>query len=453
VHVARQGHVFQYRLEPEPDDRREAPRQFRGVAEEAVRLVRDTWRVELPRVFSEVHPDLHAAALLHTLRPFVGLRLRLPFGVSTALAEIIAREEQVELTPVDPARAPRQAPERPRPTVLFSGGMDSMATALLMPPGSLALYLDRIVTDAARATPVRADSVALVDLVPARRAARAVQRFGHDVQVIRDDHEGLMTPYPTWHSEMSLLLPCYLADTFDVQAYETGDVLGVFHMHGYHDGSTERWGFRRGPAPRQPSGPGPAGGAPGGQPPPATDRLGVLGLDKVCFTAGLSEVATARVVGHSPLRGRSWSCYHRAPGASFCLMCDKCFKKVMLLAIVDDADFPAETFDRFMALPRLAAIFTRPFFDWHHIWFYVFQRIRCRHPFVAELQRQAQQGPDLRLLERWYPACRDAIPAAYRDAVVANIERTVGILTPAEVQTLEALDVPPLHAPPYRPAP
>ncbi len=452
--------AFQYRITLDDDDRVEARRGFRGVVEDPIRLVGSQYRVELPVQAREPHPDLHATAIAYVLGPFIGTRLELPFGVSPEFAAMLLETAGVVVGNVDGGLSHRTPPAHPRPALLFSGGADSVAASLLLPPETVTLFLDRIPRGPERPGPPRS----LVEMTEARAMCRLLQRHDRDVVMLHEDHEALLEPYPTWHSEMSRLLPLYLADTFSVGVFETGDVLEVFGLGGYHDGSATQWVFRPrrgvvdGPATSLPSegdsmegrsASGAAEARPGNW--WALDKLRGLGLEKVRSIGGLSEIATAKIVNRSAYRHRAASCYFHADSrwldSSFCLSCDKCFRKLLLSFVDDGTECPAEIFDNFLRQPHLRQALRKTYLDWHHVYYYAFQRPKCRHPLALELQRQAEQGPDLSLLERWYPPASAKIPAAYREATLSRIRSAVGEMSEAEVTRLDGLCVPPLVIP------
>ncbi|MDD5627754.1 MAG: DUF6395 domain-containing protein [Elusimicrobia bacterium] len=438
VAVTRRGRAFHYSLRLDPDDHEESRRESKDCPAPFM-LVNREYRVSLPESFRDIHPDLHALAVWHTLRPVVASRLELPFAASPELARWLYEGHGVTLVNVSSRQAPRRAPETVVPALLFSGGMDSMAASLLMPRSTRHLFLDRI----PHLRPGDGEDV-LIDLAVARKACAAVAASGRAVHAAADDHEFLFSPYPMWHSDMSRLPALYLADSLGLSTLDAGEVFDAAFFGGYHAGAS-RWRMKR----RE------------GRPPRPGERRapegfwGAAGLRRANSICGLSEVVTTAVVGRSRYRGKSFSCYYPpAPGKeSFCMRCDKCFKKLLLRAIADGQEVPEACFERFLSLPRLAAIFARPYFDWHHVWYYVFQKLRCRHWFARELQRQARQGPDLSVLEKWYPKAAQDMEPAYADAVRANIARCARTMTSAEMVRLEDLDVPPLHAPPLKDRP
>ncbi|MBM4372039.1 MAG: hypothetical protein FJ098_10325, partial [Deltaproteobacteria bacterium] len=329
-----------------------------------------------------------------------------------------------------------------RAGLLFSGGVDSTAAALLLPGEVPLLFLDRL-PGSAQGLPPDPDLDLSWQRLQLDRMAAGTGR-GHRVV---DGHEGLFRPYPVWHHEMSRLAALYLADSLGLTGVDTGDVLCVRHFGGYCYGQAEGWSFHG--AAGTPD-PGAAGGRPAAAGDPAGHLLaaGVLGLTAWNSLAGLSSVASNRVVHHSRFRGHTASCYHVHPASSFCFRCDKCFLRLLLHHVEDGWEVPGTLFEHFLGQPRLRDLFRGPFFDWHHVWTYVFQRLRCAHPLSLALQAQAQRGPDLGLLERWYPLAAGLIPPACRDAVTRRIEQTVGVMTPGEIRVLETLSVPPLAAPP-----
>jgi hypothetical protein len=445
VELERRGRSFRYRLRLDRDDHEESRRDFKDSPSPFL-LVNREYRMDLPPCFRDIHPDAHALAVWHALRPVVASRLELPFAASPRLAGWLKKKHGVSLTNVDERQASRRRPETVVPALLFSGGMDSMAASILMPRGTRHLVLDRIPHNRPGDSPD-----VLIDLAVVRAACAAVAAGGAPVHATADDHEFLFSPYPMWHSDMSRLCALYLADSLGLSTLDSGEVFDATYFGGYHSGAS-RWRMK------------PPGDSPAGARRPARqghndpsgfwDAVGLSRADSIC---GLSEVATTKVVALSRCRGKSFSCYYppRPGGEAFCMRCDKCFKKLILRHIAEGTEVPEALFEHFLSIPYLAAIFSRPYFDWHHVWYYAFQRMRCRHWFARELHKQARQGPDLSVLEKWYPKAAPEMEPAYAAQVQANISRFAGTMSAAEMARLERLDIPPLHAPPLkdRPAP
>lgn len=444
VHAETQG--FRYVLELDADDRTRSQRGFdlpRGDAD--VTLVGDEYRVELPPVFRGIHPDLHAIAIWLALRPFVGRRLVLPFAVSSRLADVMERHFGVALGPVDAGLAPRVPPADARPCLLYSGGVDSMAVSLLLPDDTVHLHLDRIPHPASATW-----TSAIVDRVDQRRTLDAVAAHGRSVHVVRDDHEHLFRPYPTWHTNMAILPALYLADSLDLHVLDSGDILSGPGGEGWASRERREWrlveqirAFPPGSELED------LAAQPGGAPVADIRRhLPVLGLLRGYSGAGLTEVATTRVVLQSALRGKAFSCFYPTVAGGSCMRCYKCFFKELLAYVFEDREAPAELFEHFLAYPHLVDALRQPYLDFHHAWYYLFQRLRCDHPVVHWFAAQARQGPDVGLLERWYSRAAWLVPRGVRPEVERRIQAMLGGMSEAEMDALERLAVPPFEPPP-----
>lgn len=433
VDISTEDFRVRYRIALEEGDRHQANRNFSD-SQQRLELTHFQYEVRLPPAFQELHPDLHAAAILQVLRPFTAKALKLPFPVSSPFAEAMQVREGIEFTAVESSISPRIPPRKATPCLLFSGGVDSMAASLVLPAETLHIVLDRL------PHPIVRFDDGMVDLIHPRMLGRLLARDGKVFHIVKEDHEFLYRPYPVWHSEMSILPALYLADSLGLRTLDTGDIMGITYFRGYYGKTTDSWRFE----------------APEDQPgtyldesvTDSDDELSLFGLCRAASLVGLSEVATARIVHQSPYRGKTSSCYYQSTH-NYCMKCDKCFKKILLEYIISGREVPAELMAHFLGYPYLANIFSRKYFDWHHIWYYIFQRLRCRHWFARELQRQARQGPDLSMLEKWYPQARMRMPRSYGPEVEENILKYIKEMNAEEVRALEQLKVPPLEAPEY----
>jgi hypothetical protein len=452
VDVAREPGRFVYHLEPDTDDPREMLHTDSG-GHETMRLVGDRWEVQLPAEFAGIHPDLHAAAIWLTLEPFVGSRLTLPFGVSRAWAEHAAATAGVAFPTVDPTLSPRKRPAGHRAGLLFSGGFDSLASSLLLPDDAVCVQTTRIPRDTKEWPGLRAQ-------VEAHMAGKALLRrrvaaTGRRVYPLFEDHEALYRPYPKWHSgqRVAQLAPLYLADSLGLSVVEWGDILGNVLDLGFRFDRPSRWSFERARL-RYDTTPEDTAASRFGTRFGERGDYALLGLTKGSSVAALSTVGTALVVHRSVHRGEALPCdfaypdelptWGVEPVALYCMRCNRCFQKILLDHAIRDQELPANLVDHFLRFPDVAADFVPAIIDWHHVWLYVFQRLRCDHPFVRILQRQARRAPDLGLLEKWCPAIEHLLPQQpYGPTVRDRALRYVELMTDAEVEELAAWDLPP----------
>ena len=179
--------TFHYRLTLEDDDRPEARRLFIGINEESIRLVGNEYQVVVPAVLRSIHPDLHAAAIIRTLCPFLGPRLTLTFGVITKFSELLERDG-LELTAVNASLPPWSVPTHSIPALLFSGGRDSVAASPILPTETRLLFIDRLTHFDETSAP---DS--MIEMTEPREMYRALRAIGRGVYMIHEDHTYIET--------------------------------------------------------------------------------------------------------------------------------------------------------------------------------------------------------------------------------------------------------------------
>lgn len=427
-----------YRLVPEADDPASGE-SFLPRGQSLFRLVKHEFLVAGLNAL-EVHPDLHAAALYLILHPVVGARLELPVPVSQAFARTLEEWFGVDVVPVDPLVTPRESPSEERPLLMLSGGMDSTAAALILPQDTPLVFHDRI--------PPRLPGQApgtLIHLVQQRRLRQAFERNGHTVFHHRDTHEQLFQPYPSPNTNMTLVAPLLRADRLGVGVLEYGAVMADRYFEGYTLGEVASWRFRRDP------------GAEGEGTPRPKQRfrtksgkvfedaivhlLQSVALRTVSSSAGMSEVATTLAVHRSPYKGMTYSCHQNSLHMA-CLKCDKCFRKLLLQHIFDGIDVPGALVEHFLKQPELSGFLKRRFLDFHHVWTYVFQRVRSTHATLRELQRWAQRAPDVGMLERWYvPHERLEVPGDYRRVVAERVRQYLEPMSANDIQALQQLEL------------
>lgn len=472
VDVSRSGRRFELRLhleEPDPTTTRHL------LSGQELFLARDHYAVDLPESFRDIHPDLHATAILMAVRPFVGRELTLPFGVSSDLQELVEGALGIRLTRGDAALRPRTAPADGAPALLYSGGFDTSAASLVLPARTHVLNLDPRLPPPDVTGPFRTQGQRM------QAQCDKLVRLGRTVHRVAEDHERLFGPFPVWYvgDKMAWLAALYLADSLDVGFVETGHILedlcGTGHRFDHADGWPlfPRDVFQGG-----------AGGltrvlAGDVDPPifaasreeeeearqrrldrriePQDDVSRVLGFQFRRSLGGLSTVGSIFLVARGPYAGEAAPCDSPVsfdsprtafpPTSGACMECPRCFLKGVVADIAVGRETPRERVAHFLAMPKVAEELRGPFLDFHHVWYYAFQRLRCAHPWALELQRQAQRGPDLAALEKWQPASARLMPEAYRDEVVRNITALLETMTPAEAAGLAATVVPPLDLP------
>lgn len=197
-------------LEPAPEDPVETPEAS---------LARNRATFTLPAEFAleRVHPDVLALAALLTCQPWIGSRLLVERPVSAAFATVVEHELGIAIEPVDPVLPARERPAGPRPGLAYSGGVDSVAAAGLLPGEPVLYFLDRAVPMSGRDA---------IDKEAARVSCADMRAKGFQVREIATDLEYLRRPTGvpvTMPTDLSFALPAVLcADLDGLDALTTG---------------------------------------------------------------------------------------------------------------------------------------------------------------------------------------------------------------------------------------
>lgn len=373
-------------------------------------LVTDRFRVELPVDIDEPHPDLLAVAAWTVLGPWVARRFVVDRPVSAALAQVFSDRWNIEL-PVDPALDARST--GPVPGLSYSGGVDSIAVAEVIPRDAPYVHFRRVrhprVPD--RATPIRADLM--------ERLVLGASDRGRDVHVVRSDLEYLCLPWPTFPNwaavGIGLLL---LADRLQLGAAGFGTVLGSKFLT---SGARYRAGGRGGPE---------------------ADLYRAVGLPLLRPATGMSEVITTRLAQASDLADLGRSCLLGDDGP--CLACTKCFRKELTSAAIEDRAPTSTLWER--VGPDHAVL--RSYADgppWHmqHVLEYALTHAQgiADSPAAWMLDRVPVPAEQTTWVTRYYPRALEVeVPEPFRADVRREVEQRVTMMDLDDVHTVETWD-------------
>lgn len=395
-------------LEPEPGDPVDSP---------SASLAKDRAVFTLPEAFDldGTHPDVLALAALLSCRPWIGSRLLLDRPVSAAFAEAVQERFAIALEPVGDGLAPRERPQGPRPGVAFSGGVDSVAAAGLLPGEPVLYFLDR-------AIPL--DRRDAIDKQAARVSCEDMREQGFTVREIVTDVEYLRRPtgapvnLPT---DLSFALPAVLcADLDGLDALTTGIL------------ASSVYGL---------------GGGAFGEPAPDHALLqwqavtAAAGLGVQPAVAGLTEVATALVVeGLWGERVLSQSCNLGKPGLP-CGACRNCFRK-SLIAAAHDGAWPDNGAARrllcnFQTLGDLSAV---PVSNEGSIAFAMSRYDGDDRRLAALRERYCDPGDDMEWMTRHYGPSLELLDERYREPVRRRLADFVAPMDEAQLAACRSWD-------------
>ncbi|GAB3145392.1 hypothetical protein GCM10027290_25200 [Micromonospora sonneratiae] len=401
------GAVWKLHLLLDPEDTLAA----RGQGGRAIELVTDRCRVELPEAAGEVHPDLRALAAWMIVQPWAKRRVRFDQPVSTSFADAVQAGWGVVAGPVDSDFAPR----RPGPVagLSYSGGADSMAVSVMLPPETPHLFFRRV---AHSRVPNRATHLKL-DV--AQRLVEEAGRRGRRTAVVRSDLEYLTLPFPmlpTWTAfAIGLAL---LGDRLDLGAISFGTVLESRFL------DNGRSFVTAGPSP--------------------WERLfDAAGVPMLRPAAGMTEVLTLRQAGESDLGDLARSCL-LGTAQSPCLACVKCLRKELILAALKRGPLPAELLRRIPPTHRVARelLSGKPPFYFQDMLEYGLARARIDGTFLEPLRERLRPSIEgTAWAERYYPPALDLeVPVPWRPMIAQFVAERIGSMTAEEMATVQTWD-------------
>lgn len=376
----------------------------------AVRFV-----VPAPLGPEDVHPDVEALVCVLVAGPW-SASLRVARPVSPDFADAVRTGPGIAIGPVDPALAPRRPPADGVVALAYSGGPDSTAAYLVLPPDTVACFMRRIVPPGKARPSIYRDDAAM-------HACAELERRGRQVRVVESDVEHARDPigFPTtWVTGAGPLL---LADRERFNALGWGVILESGYHLG-HERSRDWAAWQR------------QWGAP----------LAVVGLPMCHAAAGVSQVAAAAIVRASPYADLAQSCIRGTAGVP-CGRCWKCFRKTLLDAAHSGA-WPADrVVDRLLAPKEVRSGLAESPIKHEDVFAWAMARYRGTHPVLRQVARRTRATElDLDWLTRFYGPAVDTLPEARRADVRRRLEASLRPMSPEEEARVRAWDMGPMLA-------
>ncbi len=344
--------------------------------------------------FDDVHPDLVALSVLLVARPWTTDRLVVEGtdGVSERLAHTVRTRYGIELSGSGDV-PPRRAPARGRAGLAFSGGVDSTAAMILLPDDTPLVFLNRVGPD-------RTASETHYQSAAAHHALERLSAMGRETYAVDTDLEHTRRPtgFPT---HLANAVPAILfADSLRLHSMSWGTILeaayGVGSSAGFRDWS-QRSSTRK-----------------------ERDVLAAVGLPVSLVVAGLSEVATAKVVLGSRYASITQSCVRGS--IEPCGQCKKCFRKGLLDRALSAPVWTAGQLEAFYRVEAVRRELTEVPLHHEDVYGYLLSGYGGEDRVLSRLRDQVQaETVDYTLFERYYPPYLDIVHVAER----AHVSRAV----------------------------
>jgi len=370
-------------FEPDEDDRLAPTKKYN--------MAKKRCEFHLPNGFSieELHADHLGLVCIMLCMPFVGSNLHLPKPISEKFHQSTKVISRFKVGPVDELTEPYIATLDSRPGLAFSGGVDSVAALEIMPENTVCVFLDR---------PIKKGS--LYDKEAPLDICNKFISLGREVHMISSDLEYLRSPigFPVdvANSAPAVLLSELLS--FNSIAFgtilESAYGLGHKKYRDYRNGNHYRtWGtmFR---------------GA---------------GIPLNLAVAGLSEVATSKVIINAGLSEFSQSCIRGKIGEP-CRNCWKCFRKILLDTVLRKNEITDDVIDEMFKIKE--AIHHLKGFPIKHenVLTYITSKYQGKH-FLMNLLKKRVRGDilDLSWLENWNSDSMEILHSSTKQDVVQSI--------------------------------
>lgn len=379
-----------------------------------VKMQRDKCKIVLPKdwTVSSTHPDLVALAIILIVYPFIDKEIDIGIGVSKEFHKEFYGLTGKRITPVDNRLKPRKAYSSSRPALAYSGGVDSTAALTLLPENTSCVFLDRIL-------PTGISGIKIYDKRAIYNACKFLRDIGRDVFIIETDLEYVREP-KGFAIEYSTSIPAVLLadykDGFD--SISSGTVLESAYLE-FQDFNKSRLyniDWRK--------------------------LFYIVDLPRNDVTAGLSNVATLKIL-HKDQRyvHIARSCM-KGDGLSNCMDCWKCFRKTLIIKTLNKEQITDELIDKLFLISEARTYLKRLPLRFENQFAYITANYEGSHPLMKLLKNLTKEYNNIEVdwLEKWYSPSVEHLCFKYKNSIIENIKKYVEVMSVNEQKLVQNWD-------------
>ncbi len=377
------------------------------------RLVGRSARVVLPVAVSraDIHPDVEALLATLIVSPF-SETMTFERGVSRGFAAAVRTRLGKTAQPVDPGLEPRRAPSSGRVGLAFSGGSDSSAALAVLPPDTLACFMNRLPPPDGQPAGPFSTSAQL-------HACEVLARQGWPVVVASSDVVHVRQPVgftTDWVNAAPLLLMAE-AERIDSVGWGLNShaayLIGHVRYVDWAARQEDRWG----------------------------SLFAAAGLPMANAVAGLSNVCTASIVHRWEHGDLVQSCQFGDVGRP-CGACWKCFRARLLHGALT-GDWPADSeIDALASSKQSRRILTQFPIQNENAVAWALRSYRGSHPLLRQLVvRTRADRSDLGWLERFYGPSLDLVGEPHREVLRERLGGYLEPMTAVDEERMRAWDM------------
>lgn len=359
---------------------------------------------------ANIHPDLLGLASILISWPFIENKLELNIPVSKHFANLIEKNTNYSIAPVDENISPRTIPINGSPALSFSGGSDSSAALAIMPENTVLVFLHR-------------DKAGYDFQVPGSlyrseaplKICNDLEKLGRRVKIVKCGLEYLRNPVG-FPSDLSVGVPAILlSDYFSFDSIAFGTVMEAAYRVGHEKFQDyakrlhfTRWGsiFR---------------GA---------------GLELNMPVAGVTEIGTSMIVTRSKMDQYSQSCI-RGSAKKPCLNCWKCFRKIIVNMSINQ-NYDEELCSKLFKSKEVKLKISKIPILHENVLTWATSKYSAEHPLLNYLKLRTRGNVlNCGWMERWYQPSRILIPQKYRKEISFNLINYLGMMSEEEINEVE----------------
>ncbi|MCC7460027.1 MAG: hypothetical protein IT286_01875, partial [Proteobacteria bacterium] len=329
--------------------------------------------------------------------------ITMPKGVSQQFHDAFKKNYGKEVLPIDPNLKKREPKANSKPALTFSGGVDSTVAAILLPKDTVCMFVDRDSEKAAKP--------GLYNKSSAYHAIEGMKNLGHHVLAIKTDFEFIRDPVGFAWGVSSTVPVLLLADHFNLDSV----ALGMILESAYAIGNENYREFHY----------------------PWFGIFEAAGLPCNLVTAGLSEVATTKLVMALPeYHSFAQSCIRGEPNRP-CLKCLKCFRKLMLETALKQNNIENLNLDQQAQLPEVFKHINQTPIHHENIYSFSLSNYVGVHPFLKKFSSKVRAGKiPVTWMEKWYSPSKSLIIEKYRDYISEQIQKFIPAMNANEENDL-----------------
>ncbi len=346
----------------------------------------EDWDIE------KIHPDVFALIIALIVYPFTNEIIEVPIGVSQEFHDLFKEETKKLIYPVDKSLKPRRAPKDAIPGLAYSGGVDSTAALTLLPESTACFFLDRILP------PDAGKDLKLHDKRSIYSTYKQLEEIGIQGYMIKTDLEYVRMPrgFPVEYA--STIPALLLSDYVGLDSIATGTIM-EHQFIPYHKISIDRDYFVK-----------------------WRNLFKCVDLSLNQVTTGISEVGTMKIVLNSPYHLFTHWCLKE--NSSPCYKCEKCFRKVLLKAILLEQEITDDMLDKFFLSPEVRTTIRQLPIPCENVIAYITSHYKGRHNFMHILKKRVRGDVlETSWMEKWYSPSESLMAEKYSSYIKSKIAK------------------------------